>query len=91
MGRYPFIRNLSESRSLGPYNMGMVAAGMIDVIGSHKFPLCELGSLREGLVMGQRLGRIANLLSTFHREISEDDKTNEILLSPYGLTFIENS
>jgi hypothetical protein len=81
---HPFMRNLTESKAQGPYNMGMVAAGMIDLMASPGFEMENLGATREMLVQGQRLGRIGNLLFTFEREKKEGDVTNEILLHGDG-------
>ena len=80
----PLIRNMEESKYLGPYNMGMVAAGTIDIMSSTSFDKYEMGQIRECLIRGQRLGRIGNLVSTFEREENEGDVTNEILLSSSG-------
>jgi hypothetical protein len=65
-----------------PYNMGMVAAGMIDLMASPIFNKNELGVFREFLIKGQRMGRIGNLISTYERELNEKDVTNEIMLDP---------
>lgn len=81
---HPYMRNLTESKVNGPYNMGMVAAGMIDLMASPDFDLHEMGKVREFLIKGQRLGRIGNIIHTFKREIDEKDVTNEILLHPQG-------
>lgn len=77
---YPFISNLSESKFYGPYNMGMVAAGTIDLMASESIKLEELGQCRECFILAQRMGRIGNLLATFIREQQEGDKTNEIFI-----------
>lgn len=81
MTKLPAVRNLTESRLLGPYNMGMVAAGTIDLMASSGFDRRELGTCREIFILGQRAGRISNLLFTLRREISEGDLTNEILMT----------
>lgn len=81
MGLIPSIRNLTESRVLGPHNMGIVAAGTIDLMASPDMDLTELGSLREIFHLGQRLGRTSNLIFTLQRELREGDSTNEILIS----------
>lgn len=77
----PEVRNISESQTLGAHNMGMVAAGIIDLMGSPEFDLSELGVSREVLLLGQRLGRISNLIFTLQREVDEGDFTNEILIA----------
>lgn len=86
----PSIRNMTESKILGPYNMGMVAAGMIDLMNSPFFDESEMGQIRECLIRGQRLGRIGNLVSTYRREIKEGDITNEILIDPNGADNYKN-
>ncbi len=78
MTRVPGIRNLTEARQLGPHNMGMVAAGTIDLMATDNFDCAELGRCREVFLLGQRLGRISNLVLTFDRERAEGDATNEI-------------
>jgi len=80
----PSMRNMTESKRFGPYNMGMVAAAMIDLMASPLFDMQDLGRIREILIRGQRLGRIGNLISTYERELKEGDITNEILLHPEG-------
>lgn len=84
----PSMRNLTESRMLGAYNMAMVAAGTVDLMASSCLAMEELGACREVLLKGQRVGRISNLLFTLNREIAEGDFTNEILISD-GSTDIE--
>jgi hypothetical protein len=81
MALIPSIRNLTESRVLGPHNMGIVAAGTIDLMASPAMDLAELGICREAFHLGQRLGRTSNLIYTLQRELREGDSTNEILIS----------
>jgi len=84
MTQLPEVRNLTESRTLGAHNMGIVAAGTIDLMASPKMNLEELGRCREIFLLGQRLGRISNVIFTLSREIAEGDATNEILISQYA-------
>ena len=81
LSAHPTIANLKESQEYGPYNMGMVAAGMIDLMGTDNFEMKELGNARECFLMGQRMGRIGNLIATYSREKREKDITNEIIIS----------
>lgn len=81
MSSLPAICNLEESRVLGAHNMGIVAAGTIDLMASPHLDASEFGKAREVLHLGQRMGRISNLVFTFNREISEGDATNEISIS----------
>ncbi|MCA9509042.1 MAG: hypothetical protein KC505_11525 [Myxococcales bacterium] len=80
MTAFPSIRNMTEAKIYGPFNMGMVAAGMIDLMALNKFNEKELGVCREIFLIGQRLGRIGNLIATFEREKKECDGTNEMAL-----------
>ncbi len=81
MSALPAVRNIVETKNLGPYNMGMVAAGTIDLMASPSLNFMELGRCRELFILGQRMGRISNLIFTYKREQDEGDQTNEILIS----------
>lgn len=81
MTSLPAIRNLTESRILGPHNMGIMAAGTIDLMASPAVDLSELGMCREIFHLGQRMGRTSNIIFTLQREVAEGDATNEILIS----------
>lgn len=85
MTRFPEARNLTESKMLAPYNMGMVASGIIDLMASPAFNLAHTGSAREVFIIGQRLGRISNVLTTYEREVAEEDVTNELMIGPSSL------
>lgn len=80
----PAARNESESRVLAPHNMGMIAVGMIDLMTVAAPHRAELGLCREVLQMGQRVGRISNVVFTFERELAEGDVTNEIAIISEG-------
>jgi hypothetical protein len=77
----PEAANLEESRVLGPHNMGIVAAGTVDLMASREFEFSELGECRAIFLLGQRLGRISNLVHTLKRELAEGDLTNEICIA----------
>lgn len=81
IGISPELQNLTESRILGPHNMGIIAAGMIDLMAVKNFFPDELGLCRTVFHLAQRLGRISNLIYTLEREIKEGDMTNEILIA----------
>lgn len=76
----PGIANINESKHHGPYNMGMVAAGTIDLMGSSTLSKYKIGKSREIFLSAQRYGRICNVLTTFEREMEEGDLTNEIYI-----------
>lgn len=73
-----FICNNYEMKLYGSYTMGVLAAGMIDLMGVKKIKYTEIGRCREIFIIGQRLAKIANNIATFAREQREGDITNEI-------------
>lgn len=90
MTDYPEIINPSEYIQYGAYNMGMVLAGMIDLMTCESLS-APSGVLRQAFIAGQRHGRLSNLVTTIQRERSEGDRTNEIIaLSQYFGTTIES-
>ncbi len=80
LNEIPGVANIHEARHHGPYNMGMVAAGTIDLMGSKEIPKDKIGKSRDVFLKAQRYGRICNVLTTFKREQNEGDLTNEILI-----------
>lgn len=88
---HPEMRNLKETTVHGAYNMGIVAAGIIDLMASPGFNFKELGLLRESFILGQRIGRIGNIIHTFQREQNEKDLTSEMLLATEGVEFYKKT
>lgn len=80
MGMVPEIANFKEMQTFGPFNMGMVAAGTLDLMAISELDRSQLGQAREIFMLAQRLGRISNMISTYQREVKEGDLTNEIVL-----------
>ncbi|AZZ35587.1 hypothetical protein CIK05_01825 [Bdellovibrio sp. qaytius] len=76
----PGVLNLVESQTLGPHNMGIVAAGTIDLMSVSDLNVREIAICREIFILGQRMGRISNVVYTFEREQLEGDQTNEIFV-----------
>jgi hypothetical protein len=77
--KHPALINGSENRAYLHHNMGIVMAGMIDVMSLPYFHMAELGEARALFLLGQRAGRISNVLTTFDREQGENDLTSELL------------
>lgn len=75
----PHLKNEPENRLYLHHNMGIVMAGMIDVMGIPDFDISELGRARSLFLLGQRAGRISNVLTTIERERTETDVTNELM------------
>ncbi len=75
---HPHLNNTLENRLYAHHNMGMVMAAMMDLMAAENLRLSELGETREIFLMGQRLGRIFNVLTTYKREILDGDITGEL-------------
>jgi hypothetical protein len=75
---YPYLHNPLENRLYAHHNMGMVLASMMDLMATPQINLLEFGAIREVLLMGQRMGRIFNVLATRKREALDGDITGEL-------------
>ncbi len=75
------LGNVAESRHFGPFNMGMVAAGTIDLMALGPLAPADLSAVREAVFLGQRAARISNVVTTLGRERAEGDLTNEALIA----------
>lgn len=75
---HPFLNSTYENRMYGHHNMGMVLVGTMDLMASNQIDFAEFGRIREVLLMGQRMGRIFNVLTTRKREVADGDITGEI-------------
>lgn len=76
----PELANPQESAIYGPHNMGMMAIGMMDLMALPHFEKEELGKARAYFHLGQRFGRICNVLVTADREDAEGDVTGELAI-----------
>jgi hypothetical protein len=74
----PYLGNALENRLYTHHNMGMVMVAMMDLMAIKDLELSELGPAREVFLMGQRMGRIFNLLATHQRELLDGDITGEL-------------
>jgi hypothetical protein len=74
----PSLKNSHENRLYTHHNMGMVMVAMMDLMAIEKVVASELGSMREVFLLGQRMGRIFNVLTTRMREAEDGDMTGEI-------------
>jgi len=86
----PHLASLDELRVLGPHNMGMVPAYTIDLMASRGVDMSQLGRCREVFLLGQRVGRISNVLATYERELAEGDRTNELIVGATQRTLDEH-
>lgn len=74
----PYMNNALENRLYAHHNMEMVMAAMMDLMATEKIELSEFGMMREVFLMGQRMGRIFNVLTTRKREALDGDITGEL-------------
>jgi hypothetical protein len=75
---YPEMINLVEHDLYLPHNMHMMISCTMDLMCSPSFDRSELGFLREAVWRASSMGRIGNLVTTWQREIPEDDFTSAV-------------
>jgi hypothetical protein len=78
MDEYPEMFNLVEHDLYLPHNMHMMISSTMDLMCSPRFDRSEMGVVREAVWKGQCMGRIGNLITTWQREIGEDDFTSGV-------------
>src|SRR5437879_1021786 len=78
LNRNLWLLNPIEHDLYLPHAMDMMSFATIDLMCSLDFPLEELGRLREALWHLQCMGRVGNLLSTWRREIHQQDFTGGV-------------
>jgi hypothetical protein len=74
------MANLAESRHYGPFNMVMFPYADVDLMWSPGFERSELGELRSLLLELQEMARIGNWVTTWERELYEDDYTAGVVV-----------
>jgi hypothetical protein len=78
----PSLKNSHENRLYTHHNMGMVMVAMMDLMAIENVVDSELGSMREVFLLGQRMGRIFNVLTTRTREAKDGDISGELACCP---------
>lgn len=71
--RHPSIINQTEHDLYSPHGMMVACAATLDLMCSPQFDVVDLGRLREVLWHANSMARIGNLMSTWEREIGNDD------------------
>ncbi len=71
--RHPSIINQTEHDLYSPHGMMVACAATLDLMCSPGFEVDDLGRLREVLWHANSMARIGNLMSTWEREIGDDD------------------
>ena len=78
LNRNLWLMNPIEHDLYLPHAMDMMSFATIDLMCTPGFPIEELGRLREALWHLQCMGRVGNLLSTWRREIGQQDYTSGV-------------
>lgn len=78
LNRNLWLLNPIEHDLYLPHAMDMMSFATIDLMCTPHFPIEELGRLREALWHLQCMGRVGNLLSTWRREIRQQDYTSGV-------------
>lgn len=74
------MANLAGSRQYGPNNMVMFPYADVDLMYSPSFDAAEFGALRSLLWDLQRMARIGNWLTTWERELREEDYSAGVIV-----------
>ncbi|SFR66706.1 hypothetical protein [Halogeometricum limi] len=74
------IANMAESRHHGPFNMVMFPYAGMDLMWTPDFDRNELGELRNLLLDLQKMARIGNWVTTWERELFENDYTAGVVV-----------
>lgn len=74
------MANIAESRHFGPFNMVMFPYADVDLMWSPSFDRAELGDVRSLLMDLQQMARIGNWITTWERELYEDDYTAGVVV-----------
>lgn len=72
------LLNLAEHDQYTPANMHIMICSTFDLMCSRDFDRTELGKLRNIVARTQWMGRIGNLVTTWQREIGENDFTSGV-------------
>lgn len=83
VNKIPYLINDTEARLFFPYNMAVFLYSDLDLMSSLKINTNTLGLLRKIVWELQLMARIGNWISTWEREIYENDFTSGILF--YGI------
>ena len=74
----PSLLNLTEHDLYTPHNMHIMICSTIDLAASPSFDSHELGWMRQIVWHAQCMGRIGNLVTTWERELGENDFTSGV-------------
>ncbi len=78
MNRFPSLLNLAEHDLYLPHNMHMIISATMDLMCSPEFDFDELGRVRQAMWHAQCMGRIGDMITTWERELYQDDFTSGV-------------
>jgi len=78
VNKNPFLINKDEFWLYSPHTMQIVASVMLDLMCVPTFDSEELGIVRGAAIKAQKMARIGNWISTWEREIDENDFTSGV-------------
>ena len=81
VSRYPALANETSTSRYDCHNMVMFGYSDIDLMYSPGFELEDLSALRKLLWKTQRLARIGNWLTTWERELREEDYSSGVVVA----------
>ncbi len=70
--------NLDEYQVYFPHNMQAMVGLDLDLMCSPNFKVEKVGCLRKVFILAQQMGRIGNAITTWKREIDEQDFTSDV-------------
>ena len=76
--RFPSLLNLAEHDLYLPHNMHIMINATMDLMCSPEFDFAELGRLRQAVFHAERMGRIGDMITTWERELYQDDFTSGV-------------
>lgn len=85
------MANLAGSRQYGPNNMVMFPYADVDLMYSPTFDTSEFGALRSLLWELQRMARIGNWLTTWEREVREEDVSSGVVVQALEDGLVEDA
>lgn len=75
-----YLINKTEHWLYLPNNMAFMIGLMINLMGAEKFYLKKIGILRKTIYEAQKMGRISNWITTWQREVKNDDFTSGVFV-----------
>jgi len=77
----PYLINNEEYQIYLPHNMTAIICCDIDLMSSSRIDFKELSTIRKIIWYAQKMARIGNWISTWERELKEDDFTSAVIAS----------